>query len=147
PVVGVAASGREFQNLPNSLVEVLVLANPSGVRLLRGHQRTVIPTAWTLSGGQILTLQVEADERDKAGAIPMPTAFPGLSGIGSLFEELYRFSGTEGAGPDTGDDTGDGDDEATLGVMGSEKGDVGIGGDKGDVPLGISSPYLPLSPH
>lgn len=102
PVAGVAASGQELPNLPNSLLEVLLSANPSGVRPLRGHQRQVIPTQWTLSGGQILALQVETDERDKAGGTPMPSAVPGLSGIGSLFEELYRFSSGDGPGADDG---------------------------------------------
>jgi outer membrane protein assembly factor BamB len=115
PVAGVAASGQELPNLPNSLLEVLLSVNPSGVRPMRGHQRQVIPTQWTLSGSQILTLQVETDERDKVGGTPIPSAVPGLSGIGSLFEELYRFSSGDGPGADDGAD--DGDDESSLAAM------------------------------
>jgi sugar lactone lactonase YvrE len=112
PVVGVSASGLEFPNMPNSVAEVLAAANPSAVRLLRGHVRKILPTRWTLSGSQILSVQVEADERDKAGPIPLPGGFPGLTGLGSLFEELYRFGGSDGPGMDGSLD--DDADEAAI---------------------------------
>jgi sugar lactone lactonase YvrE len=108
PVAGISALGREFPDIPNSLAELLLTANPTGVRLSRGHQRQVLPMPWSLSGGQILALQVEAEEKDKVGPAPTPSLFPGLSGFGSFFEELYRFNAADAPSGDEGDDSDEG---------------------------------------
>jgi sugar lactone lactonase YvrE len=122
PVAGISASGREFPDIPNSLAELLLSASPTGVRLARGHQRQLFPTPWSLSGGQIVSLLVETDERDKVGPAPTPSIFPGLPGFGTLFEELLR-SGSADApttgDDDTGDDSSDDTDVAWLAPGGS----------------------------
>lgn len=99
PVVGVSVAGLELPNLPNMVVEVLTGANPAGIRAIRSHTRTTFPTPWVLSGAQILTLEVDADEKDKSG----PSLLPGAAGLGinSIFD-LFR----TGLGGELGTDFG-----------------------------------------
>lgn len=113
PVAGLNASGRELPDLPNSLMELLLTASPTGVRAARGHQRQVVSTPWSLTGGQILSLVVETEERDKVGATPMPGLFPGLSYFGTLFEELYRYGSADAPVGDEAEHEEEGD-EASL---------------------------------
>ncbi|MFN3650853.1 MAG: SpoIVB peptidase S55 domain-containing protein [Armatimonadota bacterium] len=101
PVVGVAVAGREFPNLPNLVVEVLTGANPSGIRMVRSHARQTHPMPWVLSGGQLLSLEVESDEKDKSGP-PLNPALGGMGGLGSLMD-LFRF-GLGGDGELGGDE-------------------------------------------
>lgn len=116
PVVGVAISGRELPNLPNMVVEVLTGANPAGIRAIRSHTRTTFATPWVLSGAQVLTLDVESDEKDKAG----PSLLPGGTGLGisSIFD-LFR----AGLGGDLGSDFGtdSGDDGGLEGIGGGDE--------------------------
>jgi len=122
PVVGVSISGRELPNLPNVVVEVLTGANPAGIRAIRSHTRTTYPTPWVLSGAQVLTLEVDADEKDKSG----PSLLPGAAGLGisSIFD-LFRTGlggdlGTDFSGdPNTDGGEGDGPD----GINGEPDGD------------------------
>lgn len=120
PVVGVAVSGRELPNLPNMVVEVLTGANPSGIRAIRSHARSTFATPWVLSGTHVLTLDVESDEKDKAG----PSLLPGSNplGIGSIFD-LFRagLGGDFGTDFETGADPGD--DGGLDGIGGGTNGD------------------------
>jgi SpoIVB peptidase S55 len=115
PVVGVSVSGREFPNLPNVVVEVLTGANPSGIRMVPTHTRQTYPMPWVLTGGQLLTLQVNADEKDKSGPALSPSA--GLGGLTSLLD-LFRL----GMGGDISTDDSSLDDESetdTVGIVGA----------------------------
>lgn len=116
-VAGVAVSGREFPNLPTVVVEVLTGANPSGIRMIRSHTRRTESTPWVLSGAQLLTLQVDADEKDKSG--PATTfGASGGAGLGSLLDlfKLGLGGGEAGAGDLSGELSGDGasDDGASI---------------------------------
>ena len=117
PVVGVSVAGREFPNLPNVVVEVLTGANPSGIRMIRSHTKQTHATPWVLSGGQLLTLQVDADEKDKSGQAAAPGTGM-FGGFGSLLD-LFRY----GVGGEVDGDIGGGDDGlldgADDGIMGA----------------------------
>jgi len=113
PVMGVTASGREFPNLPNVMVEVLTNASATGIRMIRSHTRRTDPTPWVLSGAQLLSLQVEADEKDKSGA----AFFPGQGGAPGLTSllDLFRFGFGGDLGPEFGGDYGEpGADDVAL---------------------------------
>jgi sugar lactone lactonase YvrE len=114
PVMGVAVSGREFPNLPSVVVEVLTGANPSGARQIRTHTLQTHSLPWVLSGGQLLALQVDADEKDKTGA-GQALGATGLGGISSLLD-LFRIglgAGGDFTGDISSDDgTTDGEDAA-----------------------------------
>jgi len=116
PVVGVSVSGHEFPNLPNVVVEVLTGASPAGIRAIRSHSRTTFATPWVLSGAQLLTLDVESDEKDKSGPMLLPGA-GGTGGIASILD-LFR----AGLGGDVGDLGGEGD-PGEGGTFGGEEGD------------------------
>ncbi|MBI3910216.1 MAG: hypothetical protein HY320_04700, partial [Armatimonadetes bacterium] len=88
PVVGVAALGQEITNLPNAVVEVLISANPTGIKAIRSHTRQTLATPWAVSGTEILTLTVEADQKDKSGEVQVPAGSP-FGTVGSLLE-LFR---------------------------------------------------------
>ncbi len=105
PVVGVSVAGREFPNLPNVVVEVLTGANPSGIRMIRSHDLRKNTTPWVLAGAQILTLQVDADEKDKTGPALAPGA-AGSFGLGSLLDLFRQGFGGELQGEIGGDETG-----------------------------------------
>jgi hypothetical protein len=111
PVFGFAVSGQEFPNLPNVVVEVLTGANPTGVRAIRSHTSTRHALPWVLSGAHVLTLQVEAEEKDKAGALPAGGA--GGAGFGSLID-LFR-QGLTGEAGEFGDAEEDGEVRAPRG--------------------------------
>lgn len=115
PVMGVSVEGRELPNLPNVVVEVLTGASPTGIRIARSHLRQVHSTPWVLSGAQLLSLQVDADEKDKAGAALQPGA-PLGGGITSL-ADLFRL-GVPGdlgeGGTESGQEGQEGQDEARL---------------------------------
>jgi sugar lactone lactonase YvrE len=139
PVAGINAQGLEFPDLPNSLAELLLTANPTGVRLSRGHQRQVLTMPWSLSGGQILALQVEAEEKDKVGPAPTPSLFPGLFGFGSFFEELYRYNTADAPSGDEGDEPADG-----MSYLGVSKGKRETVGDKETAFLRSILPRSPI---
>ncbi|MCC2672764.1 MAG: hypothetical protein K0Q72_5236, partial [Armatimonadetes bacterium] len=110
PVVGVSVSGRELPNLPTVVVEVLTGANPAGIRAIRSHSRTAHATPWVLSGAQLLSLDVDADEKDKSG----PSLVPGANGVGGLGSLLDLFRA--GVGGDVSGDLAE-DPEAGAGVF------------------------------
>jgi len=107
PTVGMHALGRELPGLPNSVIEVLQASGTSGFRVARDYMERTIPTSWVLSGSEMLTLTLETDEKDKAGAFPTPgVTFPWMEDLGGFFEGIFRYGmGPEGAlssRPDTG---------------------------------------------
>lgn len=107
PVVGVSVSGHELPNLPNVVVEVLTDANPAGIRAIRSHSRTTFPTPWVLAGAQLLTLDVESDEKDKSG----PMLLPGGGGFGGITSILDLFRAGLGGDVDPGEGVFGGEEE------------------------------------
>lgn len=109
PVAGISVSGYEFPNLPNVVVEVLTGTNASGVRMTRSHSKQTRSTPWVLSGAALLSLDVEADEKDKSG--PLPAALPAFGGGGmSSILDLFKL----GAGTDAGGLLAGGDDDGSA---------------------------------
>jgi len=94
PTSALMVSGFTLPSAPYSLSEVLeTIAGPER-HTSQDYRRTTVPTPFVVSGNAVLSITVEADEKDKAGPRRMPQAMlPGMEEIGQFFGGLFRMAG------------------------------------------------------